>query len=233
MARRGLLEQLAETFADFDRGLGQGIANRHIVHRADKGKAAVAVGEPRAQLLDLAGAFRQGRDRRGAGDRENNLTHRIFGSRGRLAALLGEFGANLFLARLDALVQGLHQDIKSKVGAEMSFEVVWRHPGVLKCLDQGLRGEFHLLRDLDDLMRNVAVFRVDAKFAVLIDFKALRKEAFDRGVARRRFAQNAKHLYPLVDIDVCNRIAVDAGDDFLGEGGDVDERYESGDRGNG
>jgi hypothetical protein len=66
-----------------------------------------------------------------------------------------------------------------------------------------------------------------------MDFKAIRKEAFDRGVARRWFAQNAKHLYPLVDIDVRDRIAVDAGDDLLGEGGDADERHERGDRGNG
>ena len=115
----------------------------------------------------------------------------------------------------------------------MSFVVVWRHPGVLKCPDQGIRGKFHVLRDLDDFLRNVAVFRVDAKFATLMDFKAVRKETFDRGVARRRFAQNAKHLYPLVDIDVGDRIAVDAGDDFLGEGGAAGERHESGDRGNG
>src|SRR5205807_6243286 len=34
MARRSLIEQLAEALAEFDRGLGQGIANRDVVHGA-------------------------------------------------------------------------------------------------------------------------------------------------------------------------------------------------------
>ena len=115
----------------------------------------------------------------------------------------------------------------------MSLEVVWCHPGVLKRLGQGVRGKFHVLRDRDHLLQSVAVSRVDAKFGGLLDFKAIRKEAFDRGIARCRFAQDAKHLHPLVNIDVRYGIAVDAGDDFLGDGGAAGERYESGDHGNG
>ena len=73
----------------------QGIANGHVVDGAGQGQAAIAIREVRAQLLGLMSALVDGRGCRGAGYRENDLAYRIFRPRGRLAALFGEFCADL------------------------------------------------------------------------------------------------------------------------------------------
>ena len=52
---------------------------------------------------------------------------------------------------------------------------------------------------------------------VSCDFETIGKETFDRRIPGRRFVQDAQHFHPLVDIDVGDRIAIDAGDDGLGD----------------
>jgi hypothetical protein len=113
----------------------------------------------------------------------------------------------------------------------MRLEVVRRHTGVFKCPNQGIGSNFHILRGLYDLLRNVAIPWIDAKLIRFLGFEAIREEAFDRAVARRRFVHDAQQFHPLVDIDVGDRIAVDAGNDFLSEGGLAGDSHERGDRG--
>ncbi len=63
----------------------------------------------------------------GARQCENHLAHRVFGPGGGLAALLGDLGSDLFFARFNAFVQGLHQKTEGELGAEMRLEMIRRH----------------------------------------------------------------------------------------------------------
>ncbi len=94
--------------------------------------------------------------------------------------------------------------------------MVLRNARVLQRGEQGFRLHFHVLRDLDDLRRKVRIFRVDAEFLRLLGFEPIGVKALDRRVARRVLVQDAQQFHALVDVDVGDRIAIDAGDDDLG-----------------